>query len=61
MAEQHFVCDHGCEGRSEAPGVCEVPNCRGLQKPLRECWCEDGKHNREAHAAPEPAAPGGAA
>ena len=41
---KHYICTGGCEGVSEAPGVCTTPDCPGRQEPLEECNCEDGKH-----------------
>ncbi len=40
----HYVCIGGCQGVAEEKGVCQAPNCKDYHKDLKECDCEDGKH-----------------
>jgi hypothetical protein len=41
---KHFVCDGGCQGVAADPGVCMMSSCPKHGLPLKECNCEDGKH-----------------
>jgi hypothetical protein len=45
MTNIHYICDGGCEGVSEVPCNCGAETCTKHGLPLRECSCEDGKHN----------------
>ena len=40
----HFVCTGGCNGVSEAPGVCNINSCMKEHQPLTICNCKDGQH-----------------
>jgi len=40
----HYVCTGGCKGVSETPGTCQTETCPLHGHDLKECNCEDGKH-----------------
>ena len=40
----HYICTGGCGGVSETPGVCQTEGCSLHGEALKECNCEDGKH-----------------
>ncbi|MBT4121229.1 MAG: hypothetical protein HOA57_04870 [Candidatus Magasanikbacteria bacterium] len=41
----HYVCTGGCGGVSETPGTCQAETCPLHEHDLKECNCEDGKHD----------------
>ncbi len=40
----HFICSE-CGYFSERPGICQTDDCSMQNLPLKECHCEDGKHD----------------
>lgn len=42
---EHYICDGGCKGVSEQPGVCQDENCPKNGQPLSECDCADMNHH----------------
>ena len=44
---KHFLCDGGCGGESDLPGVCQDSECSDNQLPLNVCECEDGEHGMD--------------
>ncbi|MBP7805022.1 MAG: hypothetical protein KA052_02220 [Candidatus Pacebacteria bacterium] len=43
--DTHYVCNGGCNGVSETPGVCGAETCAKAGMPLTPCTCEDHKHD----------------
>ena len=41
---EHYICDGGCGGVSNKPGVCDTSGCTDFGRPLEKCSCQDGKH-----------------
>ncbi|MFH1632300.1 MAG: hypothetical protein ABIA47_04800 [bacterium] len=40
----HYICTGGCEGVSDAPGVCQTTDCDNYVEELEECDCNDDEH-----------------
>ncbi|MDD9953851.1 MAG: hypothetical protein OXR66_05960 [Candidatus Woesearchaeota archaeon] len=43
----HYVCNGGCNGKSETPGSCQAEDCADHAKQLVHCDCVDDMHGRE--------------
>ena len=42
----HYICNGGCKGVAEKPGICQAEVCTEYQKELIACNCEDGRHEK---------------
>lgn len=40
----HYVCTGGCGGTSDHPQSCQTESCSLYGQPMKECHCQDGKH-----------------
>ena len=40
----HYVCTGNCGGVSDHEKNCDTQSCSRFGQPLKECHCQDGKH-----------------